>query len=379
MRVLIIGGTGVLSTDVLLECLNKGYDVFALNRGRSNNKLPKEVNVIITDINRLNESFNEIKQHQYDAVIDFLSINKKQLEKTFTLLSSLCKQYIFISSACVFRRASNDGIIQEDSPKPNSNLAYSIEKYECEQWLKSNSQSFSCAYTIVRPYITYGDTRIPVGVAPLAKYHWTIIGRMLANKPFFLWDKGENRCTLMHTRDFAYNFVQLIGNIKAYNEDFNIVGDEVYTWKEVVEIIYELISKQPLIVEVPMHKLCYLLPEYSEFIKGDRCLDAIFDNSKLKSVISNYKQNISLRSGILQTIDYYKNNNYLCGIDYKYDGLIDRMIAKSQVLGDNKDLSFKDYLGTATIKDRIIYYIARYLSNRTRTYILSMKNLLRIK
>jgi nucleoside-diphosphate-sugar epimerase len=371
MRILMLGGTGVLSTDILNECISSNYEVYVLNRGHHSCTNHPNVHVIVGDIRNISSVSSRLTCRKYDVVIDFLSYNAEHLESTYSWLAGFCDQYIFLSSACVFRRAYNDGIIVENSPKPNQLLDYSINKYAAESCIRELYSKFKTPYTIVRPYITYGDTRVPVGIAPLARYHWTIIGRMLANKPFFIWGDGSNKCTLMHTRDFAYNFIQLLLNKKAYNEDVNLVGNEVHTWHDVLKLIYKSLNIVPQIIDVPITKLCTLLPEYEQFILGDRSLDAVFDNSKLKSIIPDYKQSISLEEGIKSTIEYYKQSHYLDGIDYVYDARVDRMLAKSGLLSSyqKQSLKFIDYIGTATLAQKVKYAKYRYVNDQIRYFI----------
>lgn len=362
MKILIIGGTGVLSTDILQTSIGCGFDVSVLNRGNHNSQIPKEATIYKADIRKINEVDALLHGQSFDVIIDFLSFNAKELERTFDYFKNKCIQYIFISSACVFRRKPEDGIITENSPKPNPNLPYSIGKYECECWLTHNAEKNGCKYTIVRPYITYGNTRIPFGIAPLARFHWTIASRILNGKPMFLWDNGSAKCTLTHTEDFAYNFVQLFLNSNVYNEDINLVGDQVYSWREMLELLYDLLDKgknKDKIISVPTKQIASILPVYKDFLIGDRSLNAVFDNSKLKSSIPDFRQHISLKDGMTRTLDYYKENNYLSGIDYGYDGRIDRLIEKVCKC----HIPFIDYLGTSSHKDRFSYYTHKYLSD----------------
>lgn len=356
MKVLLLGGTGVLSTDILLECVNRGFETFVLNRGHHSSLIPKEAILIKGNIRNKKEVGEALHNLFFDVVVDFLSVDPCDLKSSFNFFESRCRQYIFISSACVFRRAPEDGILTESSPRPNWNLPYSINKFECEKYLVKRKNS-NCNYTIIRPYITYGNTRIPFGIAPLARYHWTFIARILADKPLFLWDNGKAVCTLTHTTDFAYNFVQLLGNEKSYNEDFNLVGDKSYTWKEMLETLYKVVGKKPNYISLSTETLAKELPQFKEFLIGDRSLNAQFDNSKFKSVISDYQQHVTLEEGIQKTIDYYKNHNYLSGIDYVYDACIDRMISRHS----NLKLAFNNYLKNATVYDRITYNLYRNL------------------
>lgn len=370
MKILIIGGTGVLSTDIVLRSWECGYDVSVLNRGHHISEIPKGVKVIKANVRDVDDMSRKIGQECFDVIVDFLSFTESNLETTFGFFRNKCTQYIFISSACVFRRSLEDGILLEDSPKPNTDLPYSVNKYICEKWLSTNAKNARCKYTIVRPYITYGDTRIPFGIAPLARYHWTIVARILNDKPMFLWDNGSAKCTLTHTKDFAYNFVQLYLNERAYNEDVNLVGDFFYTWREMLETLYDILDKsKDNIVSIPTSRIAKILPCYKESLIGDRSLNAVFDNSKLKRIIPDYRQTITLEKGIKTTLEYYQKNGYLSGIDFKYDGRLDKLIKHTS----RKNSHFIDYLGAHCKSDRIAYELYRNLPEGFLSFLGSAK------
>lgn len=369
MEILLIGGTGVLSKDITLYCLSQGDKVFLLNRGNNKKDIPKhdKCHLIIGNIRNTEGIKTLMKDQDFDVVVDFLSFNSTHLKNTYEIFAPKCKQYIFISSCCVFRRSEADGVISENSPKPNNKLQYSIEKYECEVLLKEISSLYPCKYTIVRPYITYGETRIPYGLSPLERYHWTLIGRILSGKPFFLWNDGTNRCSLLNTKDFAKILYQLLLNNKAYNEDINITSNIDYSWNQVINELYEILGCDVHnVVYIPQDVIAKQLPEYKESLLGDRSLNGIFDNSKLlmiapqtKSILEN---SITLHDGLVSTIDSYKHNSYYRGIDYRYDARVDRMLSRYLKNNDKrrKCIRFIDYLGNASKKDIAIYLFFRY-------------------
>lgn len=372
MKILLLGGTGVLSKDIALHILSQGDNVYLLNRGNNRKDIPQhdKCHLIIGNIRDTEGIKRLMKDQDFDVVVDFLSFNSTHLQNTYGIFASKCKQYIFISSCCVFRRSEEDGVISENSPKPNTKLPYSIEKYDCEVLLKEISKFYPCKFTIVRPYITYGETRIPYGLSPLERYHWTLIGRILSGKPFFMWNDGSNRCSLLNTKDFAKIFYQLLLNSKAFNEDINITSNSNYTWKQVIEELYKILgSDVNNVVYIPQDDIVKQLPEYKESLLGDRSLNGIFDNSKLlmiapkaKSILDN---SITLHDGLVSTIDSYKQNNYYRGIDYRYDARIDRMLSRYIKTNDKrrKCIRFVDYLGNARKKDIAIYLFFRYSSD----------------
>lgn len=373
MKILFIGGTGILSTDIVKLCIRRKYDVYLLNRGHHSNDVPSNCHSIVGNIRDEEECKKLLAKYKFDVVGDFLSYTSSQIASTIRIIEGKCSQYIFVSSACSYRRDINDFPIKENSVQPNDNLPYGVNKFECENFLKSHTWSFK--YTIVRPYITYGDTRIPFGIAPAGRCHGTIVKRILERKPLFYWNENGHIpiCNLTHTTDFAVAFCGLMLNPKAYNEDFNIVGDEIVSWKEMIELLYEVVGVHDYkLINVYARDVSRVFMADKDFFLGDRNLDGIFDNEKIKKVVPEFQTTISLREGLSKTVAYYKANNYLGGIDYRYDALCDKLLS---LYGEKT--SFCNYNKSATLKQRVEYFLYRYLNNtfiKTMTVIKKLFN-----
>ena len=99
---------------------------------------------------------------------------------------------------------------------------FSINKLASEKKLVELSTGTDVKYTIIRPCVTYGDTRIPYGIVPQYGYHWTLIARVLNGKPIVRWNEGNNRCNMMSVEDFAVGEVVIICNQKASKKDLKI-------------------------------------------------------------------------------------------------------------------------------------------------------------
>lgn len=203
---------------------------------------------------------------------------------------------------------------------------YSINKWKSEEFLMSLIGGTDVKYTIVRPCITYGDTRIPYGIAPQYGYHWTLVSRIIHGKPLIRWNEGKNRTNMMRVEDFAVGVMGLIGNPKAYNEAFNICGDEAPTFNDVLEELSKLVKVRPKIVDIDSTFYAKELPYRAGEILGGRSIDALNSNEKIKSVVPDFKQSIYLKEGLELTYKSYIENNYQCGIDWKFEGETDQVI-----------------------------------------------------
>lgn len=364
MNVLLIGGTGVLSSAITKKIIEQGFDVTMINRGRR--KIPDGVSLIKCDC--ANRSYIETKLNGcfFDAVIDFLCYTKEQLEKSYSLYSRYTKQYFFISSCSVYD-GSRPGIKNEDSPKGFQVWPYSLNKWASEQLLAELAKNGQCCYTVIRPAMTYDDTRIPYGISPTYGFHWTLCARALAGKPLIRWNGGINHCNMMRVEDFAIGVIGLIGNSKAYNEAFNVCGDEAPSFNDVLKCIEENIGCKISVVDIPSEFYAQELPERAGEILGGRSVERFHSNDKIKSAVPNFKQTMSIQEGIAKTISAYKNQNYQKGIDWDFDGDCDRIIKKWCKLNNIKTakmhLHFVDYLNNATIKNRVRYYSHLYKSN----------------
>ncbi len=327
MKVLLIGGTGILSTDVCLYALSKGMTVYCINRGLRKDKLPKGAHLIVANIRNQEDVLQKVAGLKFDVIVDFLSYTPKQLKQSLSVFSEKCDQYVFISTAVAYCKESEDDIITEDFSLGNDKWLYGKNKADCEALLKKACKSSGLSYTIVRPYVTYGDTRIPFGITS-DKSSWSLANRILTGKPIVLWDSGKAICTLTHTRDFAVAMVGLFKNPCASCQAYHITSNERLTWKDVLEKIEAALNKRAVIIDMPTSKVESYMTEYRGILSGDKATNMRFDNSKICAAVPEFKANIDFKTGIQQTIDFFLSNRTARKIDYVWDGRLDRMIEK---------------------------------------------------
>ena len=375
MNILIVGGTGVLSSAVTAEALGKGFAVTMINRGRRT--IPEGVELIKADMNDHGLIREKLAGRQFDAVMDFLCYTDESTRNSVDFYSSYTKQYFFISSCAVYDTASLKGqVASEDSKKVLPIWSYSINKWKSEELLMSLFKDKDIKYTIIRPCVTYGNTRIPYGISPMYGYHWTLCARILAGKPIIRWNGGVNRCNITRVEDFAVGVVGLIGNPQSYNEAYNVCGDEAPTWNEVLAVLGGLLGKDVITVDIASEFYAKELPERAGEILGGRSIDTINSNQKLKKTVTEFRQTLSLKEGIEKTLEAYKSENYQNGIDWAFDGNTDRIVkawCKHEGIEIGRyNIEFVDYLNNATDKDKRQYRMAKSQFYRNMNWIMSL-------
>ena len=231
LKVLLIGGTGIISSDItVLAAQKENIDLYLLNRGSTPSFLPPNVKIIQADISNSEIVREKIKGLEFDVVADFISYGVNELNHKLDIFRGCAGQYVFISSCAAYASSSHHVITEANTPVGNVLWSYGRNKVRCERRLKEEYAQSGLRYTIVRPAYTYNHIRI---LHPYSINHWkswTIARRMLQGKPMVLPDDGQALCTATHTTDFAKAFVGLWNNPAAMNEDFHVTSSEYLTW-----------------------------------------------------------------------------------------------------------------------------------------------------
>lgn len=330
MKVLLIGGTGIISTDIThLASQRDDVDLYILNRGHLPQFVPDGVKTIQADINDVAAVHEKIKGLDVDVVADFLSYGVESLNRKLDLFRGRCGQYIFISSCAAYREPLTFKVQTEaDSATGNPGWRYGLDKTLCEERLADEYAQSGMPYTIVRPAYTYNNIRI---LHPYTINHWkswTVAQRLLDGKPYVLHDDGQQLCTATHASDFAKAFVGLWGNPAAMNEDFHITSSDYVTWRRVAELTAEALGVTATFCFVPAQKLFVELDQSA----GEKIMattrHAVYDSAKVRKAVPEFICTTPFPQGIRQTLRFYLDNPEYQKVDDKWDSDFDRIVAK---------------------------------------------------
>ena len=165
MKILFIGGTGIISTAITKQLLeSKEHQLYLINRGNRNHILSENAHIIQADINDEAEVAAKIKDLDFDVVADFIAFVPSQLERDYRLFQGKTKQFIFISSASAYQKPLSDYRITESTPLSNPYWEYSRNKIACEEYLVKMYRESGFPITLVRPSHTYDERSVPLGV-----------------------------------------------------------------------------------------------------------------------------------------------------------------------------------------------------------------------
>ena len=164
MKILLIGGTGTISSAITRQLAETEHEVYLLNRGNRNTDIPKNIKILVADINNEAEAKETLNGMTFDAVCDFIGFVPAQLERDYRLFAGKTKQFLFISSASAYHKPVRDYRISEATTLANPYWEYSRNKIACEDFLFKMYRENGFPVTIIRPSHTYCERSVPMGV-----------------------------------------------------------------------------------------------------------------------------------------------------------------------------------------------------------------------
>lgn len=323
MDILLIGGTGVISSAVAGHAAELGHRVTLLNRGASTVRpAPAGAEVLHADIRNPEAAAEVLSGREFDAVADFISFVPEQLAASMDLFRGRTGQYVFISSASAYQKPPARLPILESTPLRNPFWQYSRDKIACEDLLTAAYRDEGFPGTVVRPSHTYDRTMIPLTGG------WTDLHRMRAGLPVLVHGDGTSLWTLTHSRDFARAFTGLLGRPAAVGDSYTITSDEFLPWNDIYRILAAAAGvPEPRLVHVPSDTIAALDPGRGPGLLGDKSHSVIFDNSKIKSLVPGFAARIPFVQGAAEILAWYDAHPEAQVLDQDFMALSDRLAA----------------------------------------------------
>jgi len=297
MRLLIIGGTGNISSEFAEAAISKGLEVFILTRG---NRGPVAgASALLADASDPRSVATAIGGMDFDAVVDFLCFEPARATAAIQSFSGRAGQYVFISSASVYEKPPRSHIIDERTPLCNPFWQYARDKLACERLFMNAFHEKGFPVTIVRPSHTYGRSWIPTA---FVSSDFTVSSRVLEGKEIIVPGDGQSLWTLTHARDFAVGLVGLLGRHEALGEAFTIAGDDVHTWDAIHGMVADALGVEPRIVHIPSEFIAAVDSAMGERLLGDKAYSSLYDCSKLRRLVPEFRTTIPLARGVEESV-----------------------------------------------------------------------------
>jgi nucleoside-diphosphate-sugar epimerase len=322
MKVLFIGGTGNISTSVSRLAVERGIDLYLLNRNERKIIIPGATS-IKADIHQPRQVSRLLQSHSFDCVVDWIAYEPADIERDIELFRNKTKQFIFISSASVYQRPVLNPYITEGTPLANPFWEYSRLKIACEERLMQAYRSDGFPVTTVRPSLTY-DMYFPIAIGGWNTY--TLVDRMKRGQPIIVHGDGSSIWVVTHAEDLAVGFVGLMGHPNTIGHAFHITSDELLTWNQIYQTIAAAAGVEAKLVHISSDFIARINPAIGAGLMGDKVSSVIFDNTKIKTFVPEYKAIIPFHLGIRKTLAWYDEDERRKVVDPKINEEMDAII-----------------------------------------------------
>lgn len=316
MKIVILGGTGLLSSSITKMCVAEGKEVIHFNRG---NKKP-EYEVLTIQGNRYcKEDLEKILNYKPDVVIDMLCFSGTDAELAVRTFANKIEHYIYCSTSCVYTpRLSQDWIAEENETRPFTE--YGQGKLQAEKVFLEAMDKKLFNITIFRPGHIFGKDFLVNNLSFEGGY---VLKRLLHNEPVVLTEAGKRNFQACHADNVGLAFAKASGLKNTYGKIYNLAGEEEYTWNDIYLIEKEVLNSKSQIIYKETNQIIAIDPVYFDFLKTYTRFDWKQSTKRLNSEIVGYVYNTDFRTGLLKFINDNEEKIHSCETEkYLYEKIL---------------------------------------------------------
>ena len=332
MKILIIGGTGLISTAITRYLVERGDDVTLYNRGIRESRIPDSVKRIQGD--RTDYAVFEAQVAEagsFDCAIDMVCFRPEDAQSAIRAFRGRIGQYIFCSTVDVYTKPAKRYPIREDAERqPAHSFPYAFNKAACERVLEEAHQRGDFPVTIIRPAHTYGE-----GGSLIHTFGWETyyFDRIRKGKPIIVHGDGTSLWVTCHRDDVGRAFAGAVGNGKAFGRAYHVTGEEWMTWNRYHQGVAQAMDAPPArLVHIPTDLLGKVAPKAAEWCVENFHFNNIFDNTAAKTDLG-FCYTIPWIDGVRRTVAWLDERGRIVNSDdYPF---YDRIITAWEHLGAN--------------------------------------------
>ena len=324
MKVLILGGTGVISRAITQRLLAEGREVVLFNRGTKDLPFSKDVRVIRGDRTKAEDFAKAFGTERFDVVIDMLSFNRKDAEETVKVFRNRVSHLIITSSIAAYKRPYKSLPTREEAESlfDNPIFPYAFQKAEMERYLWDLIAKERLPITLLRPSLTYGAGAANIGIL---RQNYGIVDRIRKGKPLVMFGDGSTPWQFTFVEDLAKAYTGVAGNPKTFGQAYHATSDELHRWEDLYLEIGRLVGKDPGIVHIPSEVLMKAAPNLCSHLFFEKTYPGVFDNAKIKAAVPSFKATVTFRDGLSGLLDWFEKEART--VDPEKDKLEDDLVA----------------------------------------------------
>lgn len=294
MKILVIGGTGLISTGIVAHLLERGADVTLFNRGQRA-PAPAGVRVISGD----RDVSLALPGERFDVVIDMVCFTPAQAEACVQAFAGRIQQLIFCSSVCAYGVDTPPGVLIDETFEPRPISGYGRDKLACERRFLRADQEGAFRATVVRPSNTYGPGGSLIDQMEFDSVVWDRVEHGL---PVLCAGDGIGLWQSTHRDDVGRFFAYAAGNPRTYGESFNVTHDRVFTWRDYYREAARALGREAKLVLAPAGWVVAQNPQRFAFLDEVTRYHGAYSSAKARAAVPELQSRIAFEDGARETL-----------------------------------------------------------------------------
>lgn len=313
MKVLMIGGTGFISSNVVKLLIEEGHDITLVTRGESKIELFDKNKVQFVYGDRHDKEFlNKLaNEKSFDVLYDMIAYIPDESQMISDVFGGKVPRLIHTSTISVYMVSDviRNPIKEEEDKHPLMKfwdrnpfgMQYGIDKRKCEDvlWKAHNEGKFEVSM-IRAPYVCGPND-------PMKRdYFW--IQRIMDGKPLLIPGSGDYASQHVFVEDLAKAFVDLLKYDESKGKAYNISSEEIFSLNDYLDTLCSLLEKNPERVNVDLEvfeKIPFSVSPEGHAFPFNTYRTAIFSIDRAKRDL-NF-QSTPFEKWMPGTIDWYLN------------------------------------------------------------------------
>jgi nucleoside-diphosphate-sugar epimerase len=326
MRVLIIGGTGLISTGIVKHLQQRGAAITMFNRGQRENRLAGEIQHIAGDRNNYADFERTFADARFDVVIDMICFTPEQAESDVRAFAGRCEHFIFCSTVCTYGVKIPPHVVVDESFPQDPISSYGKNKVSCEKIFLAALEQNKFNITILRPSHTYGPGGGMIDNLEFASVAWDRIERGL---PVLCSGDGLGLWVSTHRDDCGKGFAYAALNPKTFGQSYNATREENFTWRDYYRDVARALGKTANVIFMPAGWIVQHDPKRFNLLAEITGFHGAYTSEKLQRDVPEFRCDIGLVEGARQTLDDIRRRNVWKhgDNDTLYQSMIDKALA----------------------------------------------------
>jgi len=299
MDILVLGGTGFLSSAVVAELQQAEHRVTILTRGRR--PVPQGVAAITADRHDLPRLLQELEGRPFDAVVDCICFTAEDAQADLRAFAGRVGHFFMISTDFVYGRHR---VLPADEDTPPLALnGYGRQKGEAEAVLQQAWREEGFPVTILRaPHIMGAGGHL--GTGSLQGRDPALLDRLEQGAPIILIDGGQLLIQPVVHRDVGRAVAAALGKEPTLGQAYNVAGPDCVTTRA----YYDLVAATLGIEEVDYLSLPAPLYVQSAPEKAPFTLHRMYSVDKLERD-TGYRPDTTLQHAVFETVDWLQEHD----------------------------------------------------------------------